>query len=197
MSGISLIAGLGNPGSGYAQTRHNAGYWFLDALQRRTVFSYRSETRFRAELADILVGGQKLRLLRPTTWMNESGGPVSAVARYFGIEPAQVLVVHDDLDLPPGIARLKRAGGHGGHNGLRSIFQELGSQDFARLRLGIGHPGSPDDVTDYVLRTPSADDRNAIGDVIERTLDLFNGIAMGDWEKVMNQLHSNPRETED
>tara|TARA_B100001123_G_scaffold381399_1_gene451790 strand:- start:36 stop:629 length:594 start_codon:yes stop_codon:yes gene_type:complete len=197
MSGISLIAGLGNPGPGYAQTRHNAGYWFLDALQRRTVFSYRSETRFRAELADILVGGQKLRLLRPTTWMNESGGPVSAVARYFGIEPAQVLVVHDDLDLPPGIARLKRAGGHGGHNGLRSIFQELGSQDFPRLRLGIGHPGSPDDVTDYVLRTPSADDRNAIGDVIERTLDLFNGIAMGDWEKVMNQLHSNPRETED
>ena len=197
MSGISLIAGLGNPGPGYAQTRHNAGYWFLDALQRRTVFSYRSETRFRAELADILVGGQKLRLLRPTTWMNESGGPVSAVARYFGIEPAQVLVVHDDLDLPPGIARLKRAGGHGGHNGLRSIFQELGSQDFARLRLGIGDPGSPDDVTDYVLRTPSADDRNAIGDVIERTLDLFNGIAMGDWEKVMNQLHSNPRETED
>ena len=197
MSGISLIAGLGNPGPGYAQTRHNAGYWFLDALQRRTVFSYRSETRFRAELADILVGGQKLRLLRPTTWMNESGGPVSAVARYFGIEPAQVLVVHDDLDLPPGIARLKRAGGHGGHNGLRSIFQELGSQDFARLRLGIGHPGSPDDVTDYVLRTPSIDDRNAIGDVIERTLDLFNGIAMGDWEKVMNQLHSNPRETED
>ena len=148
MSGISLIAGLGNPGPGYAQTRHNAGYWFLDALQRRTVFSYRSETRFRAELADILVGGQKLRLLRPTTWMNESGGPVSAVARYFGIEPAQVLVVHDDLDLPPGIARLKRAGGHGGHNGLRSIFQELGSQDFPRLRLGIGHPGSPDDVTD-------------------------------------------------
>ena len=197
MSGISLIAGLGNPGPGYAQTRHNAGYWFLDALQRRTVFSYRSETRFRAELADILVGGQKLRLLRPTTWMNESGGPVSAVARYFGIEPAQVLVVHDDLDLPPGIARLKRAGGHGGHNGLRSSFQELGSQDFARLRLGIGHPGSPDDVTDYVVRTPSADDRNAIGDVIERTLDLFNGIAMGDWEKVMNQLHSNPRETED
>ena len=197
MSGISLIAGLGNPGPGYAQTRHNAGYWFLDALQRRTVFSYRSETRFRAELADILVGGQKLRLLRPTTWMNESGGPVSAVARYFGIEPAQVLVVHDDLDLPPGIARLKRAGGHGGHNGLRSIFQELGSQDFPRLRLGIGHPGSPDDVTDYVLRTPSADDRNAIGDVIERTLDLFNGIAMGDWEKVMNQLHSSPRETED
>mgnify|MGYP001426695212 CR=1 FL=1 len=197
MSGISLIAGLGNPGPGYAQTRHNAGYWFLDALQQRTVFSYRSETRFRAELADILVGGQKLRLLRPTTWMNESGGPVSAVARYFGIEPAQVLVVHDDLDLPPGIARLKRAGGHGGHNGLRSIFQELGSQDFPRLRLGIGHPGSPDDVTDYVLRTPSVDDRNAIGDVIERTLDLFNGIAMGDWEKVMNQLHSNPRETED
>ena len=197
MSGISLIAGLGNPGPGYAQTRHNAGYWFLDALQRRTVFSYRSETRFRAELADILVGGQKLRLLRPTTWMNESGGPVSAVARYFGIEPAQVLVVHDDLDLPPGIARLKRAGGHGGHNGLRSIFQELGSQDFPRLRLGIGHPGSPDDVTDYVLRTPSADDRDAISNAIERTLDFFDGIAAGEWENVMNQLHSSPRETED
>ncbi len=197
MSGISLIAGLGNPGPGYAQTRHNAGYWFLDALQRRTVFSYRSETRFRAELADILVGGQKLRLLRPTTWMNESGGPVSAVARYFGIEPAQVLVVHDDLDLPPGVARLKRAGGHGGHNGLRSIFQELGSQEFARLRLGIGHPGSPDDVTDYVLRTPSADDRDAISNAIERTLDFFDGIAAGEWENVMNQLHSSPRETED
>ena len=197
MSGISLIAGLGNPGPGYAQTRHNAGYWFLDALQRRTVFSYRSETRFRAELADILVGGQKLRLLRPTTWMNESGGPVSAVARYFGIEPAQVLVVHDDLDLPPGIARLKRAGGHGGHNGLRSIFQELGSQDFPRLRLGIGHPGSPDDVTDYVLRTPSADDRDAISNAIERTLDFFDGIAAGEWENVMTQLPSSPRETED
>ena len=197
MSGISLIAGLGNPGPGYAQTRHNAGYWFLDALQRRTVFSYRSETRFRAELADILVGGQKLRLLRPTTWMNESGGPVSAVARYFGIDPGQILVVHDDLDLPPGVARLKRAGGHGGHNGLRSIFQELGSQDFARLRLGIGHPGSPDDVTDYVLRTPSADDRDAISNAIERTLDFFDGIAAGEWENVMNQLHSSPRETED
>ena len=197
MSGISLIAGLGNPGPGYAQTRHNAGYWFLDALQRRTVFSYRSETRFRAELADILVGGQKLRLLRPTTWMNESAGPVSAVARYFGIDPGQILVVHDDLDLPPGVARLKRAGGHGGHNGLRSIFQELGSQDFARLRLGIGHPGSPDDVTDYVLRTPSADDRDAISNAIERTLDFFDGIAAGEWENVMNQLHSSPRETED
>ena len=197
MSGISLIAGLGNPGPGYAQTRHNAGYWFLDALQRRTIFSFRSETRFRGELAEVLVGGQKLRLLRPTTWMNESGGPVSAVARYFGIDPGQILVVHDDLDLPPGVARLKRAGGHGGHNGLRSIFQELGSQDFARLRLGIGHPGSPDDVTDYVLRTPSADDRDAINDAIERTLDFFDGIAAGEWENVMNQLHSSPRETED
>ena len=197
MSGISLIAGLGNPGPGYAQTRHNAGYWFLDALQRRTIFSFRSETRFRGELAEVLVGGQKLRLLRPTTWMNESGGPVSAVARYFGIDPGQILVVHDDLDLPPGVARLKRAGGHGGHNGLRSIFQELGSQDFARLRLGIGHPGSPDDVTDYVLRTPSADDRDAISNAIERTLDFFDGIAAGEWENVMNQLHSSPRETED
>ena len=197
MSGISLIAGLGNPGPGYAQTRHNAGYWFLDALQRRTIFSFRSETRFRGELAEVLVGGQKLRLLRPTTWMNESGGPVSAVARYFGIDPGQILVVHDDLDLPPGVARLKRAGGHGGHNGLRSIFQELGSQDFARLRLGIGHPGSPDDVTDYVLRTPSADDRDAISDAIERTLDFFDGIAAGEWANVMNQLHSSPRETED
>ena len=197
MSGISLIAGLGNPGPGYAQTRHNAGYWFLDALQRRTIFSFRSETRFRGELAEVLVGGQKLRLLRPTTWMNESGGPVSAVARYFGIDPGQILVVHDDLDLPPGVARLKRAGGHGGHNGLRSIFQELGSQDFPRLRLGIGHPGSPDDVTDYVLRTPSADDRDAISDAIERTLDFFDGIAAGEWENVMNQLHSSPRETED
>ena len=197
MSGISLIAGLGNPGPGYAQTRHNAGYWFLDALQRRTIFSFRSETRFRGELAEVLVGGQKLRLLRPTTWMNESGGPVSAVARYFGIDPGQILVVHDDLDLPPGVARLKRAGGHGGHNGLRSIFQELGSQEFARLRLGIGHPGSPDDVTDYVLRTPSADDRDAISNAIERTLDFFDGIAAGEWENVMNQLHSSPRETED
>ena len=197
MSGISLIAGLGNPGPGYAQTRHNAGYWFLDALQRRTIFSFRSETRFRGELAEVLVGGQKLRLLRPTTWMNESGGPVSAVARYFGIDPGQILVVHDDLDLPPGVARLKRAGGHGGHNGLRSIFQELGSQDFPRLRLGIGHPGSPDDVTDYVLRTPSADDRDAISNAIERTLDFFDGIAAGEWENVMNQLHSSPRETED
>ncbi len=197
MSGISLIAGLGNPGPGYAQTRHNAGYWFLDALQRRTIFSFRSETRFRGELAEVLVGGQKVRLLRPTTWMNESGGPVSAVARYFGIDPGQILVVHDDLDLPPGVARLKRAGGHGGHNGLRSIFQELGSQEFARLRLGIGHPGSPDDVTDYVLRTPSADDRDAISNAIERTLDFFDGIAAGEWENVMNQLHSSPRETED
>jgi PTH1 family peptidyl-tRNA hydrolase len=129
--------------------------------------------------------------------MNESGGPVSAVARYFGIDPGQILVVHDDLDLPPGVTRLKRAGGHGGHNGLRSIFQELGSQEFARLRLGIGHPGSPDDVTDYVLRTPSADDRDAISNAIERTLDFFDGIAAGEWENVMNQLHSSPRETED
>jgi PTH1 family peptidyl-tRNA hydrolase len=105
--------------------------------------------------------------------------------------------VHDDLDLLPGTARIKRAGGHGGHNGLRSIFSELGSQDFVRLRLGIGHPGNPDDVTDYVLRTPSSSDRDAIVEAIERAVDLFDSIAAGDWEKVMNQLHSSPSETED
>ncbi len=197
MDGISLIAGLGNPGPGYAHTRHNAGCWFLDCLQRRQTLAFRSESRFRGDLAEILIGGRKLRLLRPATWMNLSGGSVSAVTRYFDIDPGQVLVVHDDLDLLPGTARIKRAGGHGGHNGLRSIFSELGSQDFVRLRLGIGHPGNPDDVTDYVLRTPSSSDRAAIVEAIERAVDLFDSIAAGDWEKVMNQLHSSPSETED
>ncbi|MGA0343341.1 MAG: aminoacyl-tRNA hydrolase [Arenicellales bacterium] len=190
MSPISLVAGLGNPGSAYESTRHNAGFWFLDALTRWLSLSWRSESRFSTELADTRIQGARVRVVRPTTFMNESGTPVAGIADYFEIPAQQILVVHDDLDLSPGTVRVKRGGGHGGHNGLRDIFAKLGSRDFVRLRIGIGHPGDADRVTDWVLSRPSAVDRQAMDSASDQALGMFNRLIAGELEAVMQALHT-------
>ena len=190
MAAISLVCGLGNPGAQYEATRHNAGFWFLDALQRVVPLPWRPETRFLGDLADTRVEQQRVRFLKPATFMNECGGAVASVCSYFDIPAEAVLVVHDDLDLPPGTVRVKQGGGHGGHNGLRDIFSKLGSREFIRLRIGIGHPGNSDDVTDWVLRKPSSEDKTAILDAIDRALDEINPMMAGDLEPVMKALHT-------
>jgi len=190
MAAISLVCGLGNPGAQYEATRHNAGFWFLDALQRVVPLPWRPETRFFGDLAHTRVGQQRVRFLRPATFMNECGGAVASVCSYFDIPAEAVLVVHDDLDLPPGTVRVKQGGGHGGHNGLRDIFSKLGSREFIRLRIGIGHPGNSDDVTDWVLRKPSSEDKTAILDAIDRALGEINPMMAGDLEPVMKALHT-------
>ncbi len=190
MACIGLIAGLGNPGADYAATRHNAGFWFVDALAAAHGASLRAEAKFHGELGRAAVGGRDVWLLKPTTFMNHSGQAVAAVARYYKLAPEQILVAHDDLDLPVGTARLKRGGGHGGHNGLRDIINHLGSRDFLRLRLGIHHPGDSKAVVDYVLGRPSAADREAIEDAIARALDVMPLVVSGDLERAMNRLHS-------
>lgn len=192
MAAISLVCGLGNPGAQYEATRHNAGFWFLDALQRAVPLPWRPETRFLGDLADTRIGQQRVRFLKPATFMNECGGAVASVCSYFDIPAEAVLVVHDDLDLPPGTVRVKQGGGHGGHNGLRDIFSKLGSREFVRLRIGIGHPGNSDDVTDWVLRKPSAEDKTAILDAIDRALGEINPMMAGDLEPVMKALHTQP-----
>lgn len=190
MAAISLVCGLGNPGAQYEATRHNAGFWFLDALQRAVPLPWRPETRFLGDLADTRIGQQRVRFLKPATFMNECGGAVASVCSYFDIPAEAVLVVHDDLDLPPGTVRVKQGGGHGGHNGLRDIFSKLGSREFVRLRIGIGHPGNSDDVTDWVLRKPSAEDKTAILDAIDRALGEIDPMMAGDLEPVMKALHT-------
>ena len=189
MSHIALIAGLGNPGPGYKGTRHNAGFWFIDELSQHYPLDFKLESRFQGEVANAQIKGLSIRVLRPGTFMNESGQSVASLMRYFAIEPGSVLVVHDDLDLEPGVVRLKEGGGHGGHNGLRDLIRHLDSNDFVRLRLGIGHPGHPDDVTDYVLHAPPAGQCSAILDAVSRAVALIGPMINGDHAAVMNELH--------
>ena len=189
MSQIALIAGLGNPGPGYKGTRHNAGFWFIDELSQHYSLDFKLESRFQGEVVNTQIKGLPIRVLRPVTFMNESGQSVASLMRYFAIEPGSLLVVHDDLDLEPGVARLKEGGGHGGHNGLRDLIRHLDSNDFVRLRLGIGHPGHPDDVTDYVLHAPPANARSAILDAVSRAVALIEPMLNGDHAVVMNELH--------
>ena len=186
---VQLVVGLGNPGTGYADDRHNAGFWFLDALAARWRVSLRAEARHKGETGRADNG---VRLLKPATFMNLSGESVAACAHYFRVPPEAVLVVHDDLDLPAGVARLKRGGGHGGHNGLRSIEQQLGSNAYLRLRLGIGHPGVSHAVTGHVLGRPTPDERAAIAGAIEFALEHIEQIVGGGFERVMNTLNRRP-----
>ena len=189
MNYITLIVGLGNPGTAHKGARHNAGFWFINELSRHYPLDFRLESRFQGEVARTRINGRPIRLLRPTTFMNESGQSVASLTRYFEIEPNSVLVVHDDLDLEPGVIRLKRGGGHAGHNGLRDVIRHLGSNDFMRLRLGIGHPGNPDDVTDYVLHAPPRAQRLVILEAVVRAIALIKPMIEGDHESVMNVLH--------
>jgi PTH1 family peptidyl-tRNA hydrolase len=187
---IRLIVGLGNPGAEYQETRHNAGFWFIDELARRFGITLRPEPRFHGETARATLEGSDVRLLTPGTYMNHSGRAVAAFAGFFRIPVTSMLVVHDEIDLPPGTVRLKKGGGHGGHNGLRDIIAALGNRDFFRLRLGVGHPGSKDDVVDYVLRKPSRDDRRRVEEGIDRALDALPDILAGHSQKAMNMLHA-------
>jgi PTH1 family peptidyl-tRNA hydrolase len=190
---IDHIVGLGNPGSQYARTRHNVGFWLLDQLAASGA-DLRVESKFQAEVGTLKFGGRRVALLKPTTYMNLSGQAVGAYARYYKIQPAAILVVHDELDLAPGTVRLKRGGGHGGHNGLRDITAQIGAE-FLRLRLGIGHPGSADKVVEYVLGNPPTDDRLAIEDAISRGLLVMPEIVAGQTDKIMNQLNRRAGDT--
>ncbi|MGD8175625.1 aminoacyl-tRNA hydrolase [Marinimicrobium sp. ARAG 43.8] len=188
---LQLIVGLGNPGSEYDRTRHNAGADFVSELARREGATLTPETKFHGLTARITLNGQDIRLLIPTTFMNRSGRAIGAMAQFFKVPPEAILVAHDELDLPPGTARLKHGGGHGGHNGLRDTIQALGNnKDFNRLRLGVGHPGSASQVVGYVLKKAPASEQQLIDEAIERSLDSLALAASGQWAKAMNQLHT-------
>ena len=188
--GIALIVGLGNPGKEYEATRHNAGFWFVEAVARQQQACFKSEKKFHGQLARFKLGGEDVWLLKPDTFMNLSGQAVQAVCQFYKIPLDRILVAHDELDLEPGVARLKKGGGHGGHNGLRDIMSRMG-KEFYRLRLGIGHPGHKEKVTGHVLNKVSADDERAIEQAIDETLRVLPEIIGGDIAKAMNTLHSN------
>jgi len=190
-SPIRLIVGLGNPGDAYRGTRHNAGADFVSALARRHGATLAEESKFFGETGRASVAGQDLRLLIPTTWMNRSGRAVAALAGFFKIPPAGILIAHDELDIPAGCARFKRGGGHGGHNGLRDIIPALGNDsDFYRLRIGIGHPGSAAVVSGYVLGRAPAAEAARIATAIDAALDALPLLLAGDLVKAQTQLHS-------
>ena len=192
---IKLIVGLGNPGAEYEATRHNAGFWFVDAVAREFKTALLPEKGFFGLAARCAVQGQTLWLLEPQTFMNLSGKSVAALARFYKIEPAEILVAHDELDVVPGQAKLKFGGGHGGHNGLRDIHAQLGTADYWRLRLGIGHPGVKSEVIYWVLKTPLADQRLAIEETIARSLKAVPALVAGEMEKatVLVHTHKPPR----
>ncbi len=186
---IRLIVGLGNPGANYHSTRHNAGFWLLDQIAHEFSCSLHNEIRFHGEAGKIHLGSKDVHLLKPTTFMNRSGQAVAALSRYFKIEATQILVLHDELDLEAGDNRLKKSGGHGGHNGLRDIINHIG-KDFLRLRIGIGHPGDRNQVVNYVLKNPSAEDLSRIEDANQRTLKIIPTLLEGHFEKAMQALHT-------
>ena len=188
--GISLIVGLGNPGAEYAETRHNAGFRFLDAVLVGTGVSLKHESRFHGEVGRFAVAGRDLWLLKPMAFMNHSGESVAKLARFYKIPPAEILVVHDDLDIPPGSARLKVGGGDGGHNGLADVTEKLGTPDYARLRIGIGHPGAAAQVVAYVLKKAPKAEQSLIDETIERARTQLNDIVQGEFQRAMNALHA-------
>ena len=194
MEDIRLIVGLGHPGEKYERTRHNAGYWWVDAIADRKRAAWKKETKFSGWTTKVEEGGREFLLLKPSTYMNESGRSVSAVMRFFKIEPGELLVVHDELDLLPGVVKLKRGGGTGGHNGLADIGDALDTKDFWRLRVGIGHPGDRDLVADYVLDKPRRAELDAITPPFERSFDLLPRLAGGRLQDAMAWLHTSPED---
>ena len=190
MSDHYVIVGLGNPGAKYAETRHNAGFWFLDLLAKRSGAVLRTQSKFHAELAKTSLYGQDCILVKPLTFMNHSGQAVRAVVDYYKISSDRLLIAYDELDLPPGVARLKQGGGHGGHNGLRDIFRHSRDHEFLRLRIGIGHPGARDAVTGYVLSRPSAEQELLTRRVITDAADVMREVLGGEISKAMKTLHT-------
>jgi peptidyl-tRNA hydrolase, PTH1 family len=186
---LRAIVGLGNPGPEHASDRHNAGFWLLDALAQSGRVQFHPERKFSGDLARLTLAGQDLLLLKPATFMNRSGQAVQALMAFYKLTPPEILVAHDELDLPPGTARLKRDGGHGGHNGLRSLHEHIGPE-YARLRIGIGHPGHKDRVHDYVLSRPSAEQKRAMDDALVRSLGMLPVLLGESWDKATQRLHT-------
>ena len=187
-----MIIGLGNPSSDYQHTRHNAGQDLVDTLARQHSKPLSPNTKFFGLCSKIHIEGHDIHLLVPTTYMNRSGQALAALSKFYKIQPEHMLVVHDELDLAPGIARLKFAGGHGGHNGLRDIISALGNNpNFARLRIGIGHPGHASAVSNYVLKRASVDDTHKIQQASGNALAVINQLVKGEWDSATRTLHSN------
>ena len=187
---IKLFVGLGNPGAQYEATRHNAGFWWLDALARELKLTLAADTGFHGRVARTSLHGQSVWLLKPQTFMNLSGRSVAALARFFKIAPEEILVAHDELDVVPGQAKLKFGGSHAGHNGLRDIHAQLGTGDYWRLRLGIGHPGVKAEVIEWVLKKPSPEQREALEGCIARTLQAVPALLAGEMEKATLIVHT-------
>ena len=193
---IRLIVGLGNVGAEYERTRHNAGFWFVDAIARKAGTSFSTERKFHGDAARLRDRGRELWLLKPGTWMNRSGQAVVALALYYKILPTQILVAHDEVDLMPGIVKLKRGGGTAGHNGLKDIQAKLSTPDFWRLRIGIGHPRTlalTQEVADFVLHPPGSEHAAAIGASIGRALEIVPLLVDGQFERAMMKLHATPK----
>jgi PTH1 family peptidyl-tRNA hydrolase len=190
LSAIQCVVGLGNPGPKYADTRHNAGFWFLDRIARANGVIMRPENKFSGEVGRIRGSAGDCWLLKPMTYMNHSGRAVAALCNFYKISPATLLVAYDELDLNPGVVRLKTGGGHGGHNGLRDICAALGSKDFHRLRIGIGHPGHKDAVVGHVLSRAGKAEQQAIEAGLDEASRNLDTVLVGDMQKAMNALHS-------
>jgi len=190
-NGLRLIVGIGNPGSRYSDTRHNAGVWFVDRLADRLKANFKEERKFFGRTADVVLEGQPLKLLIPATYMNESGKSVGALVNFFKIPVDQILIAHDELDFSIGVIRLKQGGGLAGHNGLRDIAGALGGdQSFNRLRIGVGHPGTKEHVTGHVLSKAMPEDRDVIYACIDEALATMPLVVKGEWQQAMNRLHN-------
>ena len=186
---IRLIVGLGNPGAEYTATRHNAGFWFVDLLAERHGGVFRSESKFHGQVCRVLINGRECWLLKPSTFMNRSGQSVSSFAKYYKIDLDEILVAHDELDMLPGVARLKFGGGHAGHNGLRDIVSAMGGKEFWRLRIGIDHPGDARQVVNYVLGRPSRQDSESIEQALSASECVLQELVNGEFQVAMNRLH--------
>lgn len=189
-SALKLVVGLGNPGAEYAETRHNAGFWFCERLADDLKTSFAKESRYHGWVANIRDAG--VWLLMPATFMNDSGRAVLALAHFYRILPNEILVVHDELDLPPGRAQLRLGGGLGGHNGLKSLAAHLGTQDFWRLRIGIGHPGDRNEVVNYVLKPPRKEEREEIDATLDRALLAWPQLANADFNAATQKINTRP-----
>jgi PTH1 family peptidyl-tRNA hydrolase len=188
---LKLIVGLGNPGADYARTRHNAGFWLVDELARRHGGTFRHEGKHQAELTRVRINGEEIWLAKPMTFMNRSGGPVSSILNFYKIAPAQMLVAHDEIDLPSGTVRLKEGGGHGGHNGMRDLIAALGD-GFWRLRIGVGHPGAKGEVVDFLLTHAGKDEQRIIDETVVVGADAIEEMLRSSAQIAMNKFHSRP-----
>jgi PTH1 family peptidyl-tRNA hydrolase len=187
---IKLIVGLGNPGKDYQAHRHNAGFWFVEALAHQLGASFNKQSKFFGETSEALLANTKVRFLKPQTFMNCSGQAIQSLANYFNIEAEEILVVHDELDLNPGTTKLKKGGGHGGHNGLRDTIKALDSKEFYRLRIGVGHPGNKNEVVNFVLNQPSTKELTLIEDSMGDAITVISQIVEGKFEEAMKKLHT-------